>query len=208
MSSYRHELFFVCFFVLLFVLSLPVCLGFIFFSRTQVLDTWSLWCFCLQQPMCFLLQGLPCGWWMEKAPRRAGLRYCWMGSGAVSVMMTGQTEMPQWFAGNWGSGKSCDTGLLLDRNSSQEHFWASFWGLSLCFGTPTYAWGSRLLFLLYYCLCVEWHNYPSYNALVLQVHLTSVYCRLATLSLIAVVQQKPGQWLILVKAMDLSIWTT
>lgn len=35
-----------------------------------------------------------------------------MGSGAVSVMMTGQTEMPQWFAGNWDSGKSCGTVIL------------------------------------------------------------------------------------------------
>lgn len=35
-----------------------------------------------------------------------------MGSGAVSVMMTGQTETPQWFAGNWDSGKSCGMGIL------------------------------------------------------------------------------------------------
>lgn len=35
-----------------------------------------------------------------------------MGSGAVSVTMTGQTEMLQWFAGNWDSGKSCGTGIL------------------------------------------------------------------------------------------------
>lgn len=35
-----------------------------------------------------------------------------MGSGAVSVTMTGQTEMPLWSAGNWDSGKSCGTGIL------------------------------------------------------------------------------------------------
>lgn len=35
-----------------------------------------------------------------------------MGSGAVSVTMTGQTEMLQWFADNWDSGKSCGTGIL------------------------------------------------------------------------------------------------
>lgn len=35
-----------------------------------------------------------------------------MGSGAVSVTMTGRTEMLQWFAGSWDSGKSCGTGIL------------------------------------------------------------------------------------------------
>lgn len=163
------------------------------------------------QPMCILLQGLLCGWWMEKAPRRDGLRCSWMGSGAASVMMAGQTEMPQWFAGNWDSGESSRTGILQIETALRgyQFFLDLFLGASfLSFGIPTYAWGTRDLFSLYYCLCVEWHiNTISLKMCWCQVGLPPAYCRLAIFSLIAVVQQKPGQWLILVKAMGPSIWT-
>lgn len=54
-----------------------------------------------------------------------------MGSGAVSVMMAGQTEMLQWFAGNWDSGKRSGTCILQIQTALRgiASFWTSFWGL-------------------------------------------------------------------------------
>lgn len=65
-----------------------------------------------------------------------------MGSGAASVMMAGQTEMLQWFAGNWDSGESSGTGILQIETALRGYnfFLELFLGASfLSFGIPTYA---------------------------------------------------------------------
>lgn len=64
-----------------------------------------------------------------------------MGSGAVSVMMAGQTEMLQWFAGNWDSGKRSGTCILQIQTALGNCFFLDlFLGASfLSFGIPTYA---------------------------------------------------------------------
>lgn len=54
-----------------------------------------------------------------------------MGSGAVSVMMAGQTEMLQWFAGSWDSGESSGTCIVQIETTVRgiTSLWSSFWGL-------------------------------------------------------------------------------
>lgn len=91
----------------------------------------------------------------------------------------------------------------------------SFWGccqelhflvladLYLLEGLESY---SHAAFSRYWATVCVWSDLQiSFLLKRAEFHLPPAYCRLATLSLIAVVQQKPGQWLILVKAKGPSI---
>lgn len=57
-------------------------------------------------PLVSLLWQILCDW-----QKVAGWKYTIMGSGGWSVMMSGPTWMPVWYANNWGTGKEHVIGL-------------------------------------------------------------------------------------------------